>query len=170
MKLFKIKNPQFLSKLIPLNKAKIMRYTRSVWLPMPKSQQQMSSFCLLMLMSRSFLTASHDFFIEICTLIQFTFLKNMGLHLVPDPHWIRIQQSLNLDPVTVLRILITLILILMMRSRIGLLTLMRMRILLFTWMRIGIHLPILIHIMQIRIRKLVWSADQKSSFDIRIYN
>jgi hypothetical protein len=35
----------------------------------------------------------------------------MGLHLVPDSHWIRIQQSLNLDPVTVLRILITLMLI-----------------------------------------------------------
>jgi hypothetical protein len=57
-------------------------------------------------------------------LVQFTFFKNMGLHLVPDPHWIRIQQSLNLDPVTVLRILITLILI-----RIRLFRLVRIRIL-----------------------------------------
>jgi hypothetical protein len=48
----------------------------------------------------------------------------MGLHLVLDPHWIRIQQSLNLDPVTVLRILITLILI-----RIRLFRLVRTRIL-----------------------------------------
>ncbi len=49
----------------------------------------------------------------------------MGLHLVPDSHWIKIQQSLNLDPVTVLRILITLMLI-----RMRLFTLVRTRILL----------------------------------------
>ncbi len=125
--------PQFSSKLIPLNNAKNMRYSRVVgssdchclshncpgfhpdilrhsriWeaadkvvsntvykkskkspnkitllkiIIMWESRYLMSGFCLLM--SRSFLTTSHDFFYlnMYRYLVQFASLKNMGLHL-----------------------------------------------------------------------------------------